>query len=347
MHSQKLPYGDDTVRDTQARKHQITINNPMDKSPPWTPERIRQVISKLKSVVYWCMAAEIGAEGTYHIHIFVLTSSPIRFSTLQKAFCGEAHIESCYGTPESNRNYVAKEGKWAATAKAETRVDGTFEEHGSIPANTRLSKNGLLQYVYSLVEAGMSNYEILQILPESMIYLEKMDQVRLLLKSEKYANEFRQMNVIYIFGPTGVGKTRYVMDKYGYTNVYRISDYSHPYDEYKGQDVVMFDEYASGLKIQDMLQWLDGYPVDLPARYHQKQACFTTCYVVSNLDPIEQYPSAQNEKPEVWRAFWRRFNKIIYFMNETTRKEFASISEYIDWSTRTQKDQFGFILEPV
>jgi len=347
MHSQKLPVGNDTVRDTQARKYLITINNPADKSPPWTPERIREVIGKLKSVVFWCKADEIGAEGTYHIHIFILASSPIRFSTIRNSFCGEAHIDSCYGTPESNRAYVAKEGKWAATAKAATKVDGTYEEHGEIPASTRLSKNGLLQYIYSLVEAGLTNYEILQILPESMIYLEKMDQVRLLLKSEKYANEFRQMNVIYLFGPTGVGKTRYVMDKYGYTNVYRISDYSHPYDEYKGQDVVMFDEYASGFKIQDMLQWLDGYPVDLPARYHQKQACFTTCYVVSNLDPIEQYPSAQNEKPEVWRAFWRRFNKIIYFMNETTRKEFASISEYIDWSTRTQKDQFGFILEPV
>ena len=334
------------VKDTQARKYLVTINNPNEKKPPWTHERIRQELGKLKSVIYWCMSEEIGAEGTHHIHIFILSSSGIRFSTIRNRFSGDAHIDTCYGTPLSNRDYVAKEGKWEKSAKAETKIEGSFEEWGEIPTNSTLSTHGLLQYIYSLIEAGMSNYEILQIIPESFVYLEKMDQVRLLLKSEKYAKEYRDMNVIYIYGPTGVGKTRYVMDKHGYSNVYRISDYEphRSWSNYRGQDVVIFDEYSSGFKIQDMLQWLDGYPIDLPARYHQKQACYTTCYIVSNLEPIEQYENVQKEKPDVWNAFWRRIHKIIHFIDNVQRKEYASFSEYIAGTTN---EETGFVFTEV
>ncbi len=32
----------------------------------------------------------------------------------------------------------------------------------------------------------------------------------------------------------------------------------------KGQDVIVFEEFRSSLKIQDMLNYLDGYPCELP-----------------------------------------------------------------------------------
>lgn len=30
------------------------------------------------------------------------------------------------------------------------------------------------------------------------------------------------------------------MEKYGYDNVFRITDYTHPFDNYKNQEVVIF-----------------------------------------------------------------------------------------------------------
>lgn len=73
------------------------------------------------------------------------------------------------------------------------------------------------------------------------------------------------MRVEYVCGVTGAGKTRGVMEKYGYDKVFRVTDYLHPWDSYKGQDVVVFEEFKSSLRIQDMLNYLDGYPLELPS----------------------------------------------------------------------------------
>ena len=86
------------------------------------------------------------------------------------------------------------------------------------------------------------------------------------------------------------------MEKYGYENVFRVTDYHHPFDTYEGQDVIVFEEFNSSITIQDMLNYLDGYPVKLPARYTDKVASFTKVYITSNLQLTMQYPNVQEER---------------------------------------------------
>lgn len=54
-------------KDTQSRKWQLTINNPVEKG--YTHDFIKSILSGLTSVIYWCMADEVGEQGTYHTHI--------------------------------------------------------------------------------------------------------------------------------------------------------------------------------------------------------------------------------------------------------------------------------------
>lgn len=82
---------------------------------------------------------------------------------------------------------------------------------------------------------------------------------------------------------------------------------------YKGEDVIIFDEFNSGISIQSMNNILDCYPLTLPARYTNKQACYTKAYIISNLPLIEQYEAEQYKHYEVYRAFLRRINYIITF----------------------------------
>ena len=83
-------------------------------------------------------------------------------------------------------------------------------------------------------------------------------------------HHWRDLTVTYIFGRTGAGKTRSVMDTYGYANCYRVTDYRHPFDTYDGQDVLIFEEFRSSLKLADMLNYLDGYPLLQPSGlFHQ------------------------------------------------------------------------------
>lgn len=69
-------------KDSQSRKWQITINNPSEKG--FTHTRIKEILSGMKSVIYWCMADEIGENGTYHTHIYIQGRGGINFSTLKK-----------------------------------------------------------------------------------------------------------------------------------------------------------------------------------------------------------------------------------------------------------------------
>lgn len=101
------------------------------------------------------------------------------------------------------------------------------------------------------------------------------------------------------------------MERYGYENVYRVTNYQHPFDSYAGQDVILFDEFRSSLPISDMLKYLDGYPVMLPCRYADKAACFREVYLVSNIPMEAQYPNVQVDEPETWQAFRRRFQEIL------------------------------------
>ena len=54
---------------------------------------------------------EIATTGTKHMHIFIYSKSPIRFSTLKNRF-PVAHIDKANGSVIENRDYLRKEGKW-------------------------------------------------------------------------------------------------------------------------------------------------------------------------------------------------------------------------------------------
>ena len=72
----------------------------------------------------------------------------------------------------------------------------------------------------------------------------------------------------------------------------------------------MFEEFHSQVPINAMLNYLDVYPLMLPARYNDRVACYTTVYITSNLPLEQQYTDIQRNKPKTWRAFLRRICEV-------------------------------------
>lgn len=298
------------TENTQSRKWQITINNPIDKG--YTHDNITEILSKFKSLVYYCISDEVGGETqTFHTHIFVAFSSGVRFSTLLNKFQG-GHFEMANGTSQQNRDYVFKEGKWKNTEKETTNLLDSHIEWGEMPIE-RQGKRNDLDDLYDMIKSGMSNFEIIETCPQYMLNVDKIDKCRQIIHEEKYKDSWRDIECTYIYGSTGSGKTRSVMELYGYSNCYRVTDYIHPFDSYKGQDVIIFEEFRSSLRIDDMLKYLDGYPVEFPARYMNKVACFTKVYIISNISLEEQYPNVQKEEKETYKAFLRRIHNVMVY----------------------------------
>lgn len=302
------------MADRQARKWQVTVNNPADKG--LDHDAIKKALEEFKSLVYWCMGDEIGLDThTPHTHLFMVLKSPAKFSTVKKRF-PEAHIEAARGSIAENRAYVEKTGKWSEDEKADTRVPDTFEEWGEIPEEPGQGARSDIAELYSKIKAGMSNAEIMAANPDSAKHIHLMDKIRQDILEALYREQWRDVEVTYIFGPTATGKTRGVMEAHGYSSVYRVTDYSHPFDRYAQEPILCLDEFRSSLLIGDMLDYLDGYPLALPARYANRQACYERVYIISNIDLREQYPNVQTNEPATWKAFLRRIHHVIEYRED-------------------------------
>ncbi len=143
--------------------------------------------------------------------------------------------------------------------------------------------------------------------------LTDIERTRQTLLQEEHKTKWRDIEVTYIWGATATGKTRHVMEKHGYGSVYRVVDYKHPFDSYEGQDILVLDEFCDHFTLQDMNNYLDGYPLTLPCRYVNKIACYTKVYIISNKDLSEQYLDKKISYHALWEAFIRRIHKVIHF----------------------------------
>lgn len=309
-----------TNNNRRSRKYQLTFNNP-DKHKNCSHASIKEKMKQWENIVYWCICDETAK--TYHTHLFIQFMNPVYFSSIKKTY-PIAHIEEAKGTAEENRAYIRKEGKWVDSEKGTANLIDTFEEWGSIP-KTGQGRRSDLASLYQMVKDGYSNVEILESNPDNILNLQHIDKARLEILSDKYKAE-RRMNlcVIYVCGSTGYGKSRNILDSHGDSNVYRVTDYKHPFDTYSGEDVIVFEEFRSDLPVGNMLNYLDVYPLQLPARYNNRQACYNFVYIVSNWNLDDQYHNTRIEQPETWRAFIRRIHRV---------RTYTAFNEWVEYNT--------------
>lgn len=95
---------------------------------------------------------------------------------------------------------------------------------------------------------------------------------------------------------------------------------------YNGQDVLCLDEFNSNelnssWNIQFFNNLLDCYPLALPARYSNKQACYTKVAIIANIPIEQQFIYEQYKYYEIFKAFLRRINYTIQFFEDGSYEE--------------------------
>ena len=166
-----------------------------------------------------------------------------------------------------------------------------------------------------------------------ILYMDKIEKIRQAFLNEKFKGKRRlDLHVTYIWGATGRGKTRSIMDAYGDSNVYRVIENGggHPFDQYDGHAVMVFEEFRSSFKISDMLNYLDVYPVTLPARYCNKVVCYNRVFITTNIPLEDQYTEVQKESPETWAAFLRRIHEVQVYLEDGTIVKYDSVEKYLN-----------------
>lgn len=302
------------LNNTQCRKFLMTQNNPI--AFGMTDDLIREKLGSL-GVDFACWASEKGLkEETEHKHIFIQRSTPWRFSTVQRKF-PHAHIESAHASSSKCRDYVKKGGKWENDEKHDTIIKGTYHEIGELPDEEHEDESRN-ERILRMVKEGYSTSEIIDDNAKNLTMVSKINEYREEYLWNENKGKMRDVEVTYIYGQTAVGKNKYVYKHHNIEDVFVFSNYDlrngTKFDEYKHEDVFVFDEFRSQIPISQMLKYLDLYPLVLPARYKNKVALFTKVYVLTNIPIEQQYPDI-NKNSETWKAFIRRFKKI-YLMKD-------------------------------
>ena len=294
----------------QGRKWNITIQQ--SEVSPVTTEMIREKIESLTSVSYACFAEEVATTGKHHFHLYLVASAPIRFSTIQNVFEG-AHIEKAYGSSVDNRNYIAKEGRWAQTEKVETKMDGSFEEVGVLPVERapRSEKNSL---VMQRIKDGASKMDILREFPEYAFRVKDLDILMSAVRTEIYETKIREIKVVYIYGDNRKDIKDLIYSRHSIADVFKVMIRKNNdilFDGYSSQSVLVIQDFVSQISIQMMLSLLDPYPTQLPARYMNKIACYTTVYVTSDLPPKAQYYDVQTANKQLFESWMDNLDCIL------------------------------------
>lgn len=199
----------------QSRKWQLTINNPLDKG--FTHEHIKEELESMSGMLYWCLCDEIGEEETPHTHVYLVLRTPRPHTTIGNRFPG-AHRELAKGTSQQNRDYVLKDGEQynkqpdgrydyvdsSNKRHVGTNFSDTFEEWGEMPAEQQ-GKSKAVDQMYSLLKDGASNLEIVDAVPSAMLRIQDIERTRSMLRDSQFANAWRELQVSYIWGNTGVG----------------------------------------------------------------------------------------------------------------------------------------------
>ena len=286
-----------TPKDTMSRKYHICLNNALEKG--YTQERVIEILQGFKSLRYACGGLEQGSNNVVHWHIYLLCKNGIRHSTLRRAFSNQAHIEVAKGTSIQNKSYILKENKHKE--KFSTRIPDTFFEINDCPTDSEEKGQGYradLNLLYAMIKEKSSISSILDTNSSFLRYINQIEKVRSSLDKETAHKTIRDLDVVYIFGGKANDRLIYIFDKYGIDNVFRCTNYiKNTFDGYGAEPIICFDNFKDSLPLQDMLSlYLSPMPLQLPIRYNNRAAAYTTAVISSRNAPEDLYLDSNGDE---------------------------------------------------
>lgn len=274
----------------------------------------QDILSSINSEYHVFAEESCPTTGNKHIQGYIYFKDVKTGSATIKTIGYEGvHVEpqGKYSSPKANRQYIV--GPYNKNGKVKELNDKAIEL-GELPVQgTRKDliafkdaiKNGLTRR-----EAYDEYANLMACYPKMFAELRAM-YLEDLAWSRYEAGEKPEINVIY--GPTGVGKTRGIFEKYG-RNVYKLeigdgSSGSTFWNGYDGQDVILIDDFYGQLKLDYLLRILDRYPQQFNTKGGYTWRTATKIFITSNDKPENWYKGVKNE--EVKSALYRRFDSVI------------------------------------
>jgi len=236
--------------------------------------------SEWDTCTYCVYQMEMGENGTAHFQGYAEFSGKHRLGWYKELEGLErAHIEQRKGTGAQAANYCMKD---------EGRLDGPYE-YGEMKEQ---GKRNDLDSIRRKLDAGVSMKRIADDHFGSWCRYQKSFNSYKQLKTEP-----RQwpMELIFIIGPSGTGKTRRAVEMAGEDCYWKPR--GKWWDGYTGQHTIVWDEfYGHCYPFSELLQLCDRYPLLVECKGGTMQYVSRRIIFTSNQEPKDWYSSERTHQ---------------------------------------------------
>lgn len=206
-----------------------------------------QLTPRIAYLVY--QVEKCPTSGRLHIQGYAESRVRLRLKAFQQELGDPvAHIEQRRGKVEDAVKYCTKE---------DSRVEGPWILGET--AHSYMGKRTDLTEVAQAIINREPMEEIAQEYPEQYIkYHRGMERLNsILMPHRDCANP---PLCVWIYGPSGSGKSRMVYDRYEPSDIYKKMPNNKWWDGYSQQKVVLLDDFKGNIDLEDILTWFDRYP---------------------------------------------------------------------------------------
>lgn len=331
-------------------------------------EGLKEVLEK-RPLKRWCYIVhdkderEDGTLKEPHIHVYMQMKSDQTPESLAKWFSDEPQYIERAKNEGSNNRYVYENMVSYGLHETENADGKHHYEPSEMVANFDVPQfiEGVRKGVAEAKEKRGRSHplaEVLQMICNNQIprlkigdHVQDLDRIRYSreieqaykIRDEKLAREVnRQMDVLYIEGASGTGKTTLAKmlayDK-GY-DVFVSGSSNDPFEGYRGQECVILDDIrGSDWKINDLLKILDNHTNSLvKSRYSNKLLVDCKLMVLTSVQPLEEmYGNLKEHESEPIEQLKRRCSQYIQltksslspFKYNEAKKEYEAVSKPI------------------
>lgn len=220
---------------------------------------------------YIIFGREVGEKGTRHLQGTIMFTKPCRFSGVKKIH-PSCHWEKCRSFNDSI-NYCMKEKDYFIK---DSRKQGCRSDIEDII--TEINAGSLI----TAITAYPTTY---------VKYHNGLEKYTALIKCKP--RNFKP-TVEWLWGKTGAGKTRYVVDKE--PDLYICNFDLKWWDGYMGQEAILIDDFREGqIPFTDLLKLLDRYPCKVQVKGGFRDVCSLRMYITCPLAPKYEFLETHNE----------------------------------------------------
>lgn len=240
-------------------------------------------------VRYWIVGREVGEGGTPHLQGYVYFHNA-KTMAQTKAYVGErAHLERSAGSGPENRAYCSK--------------DGNFTEHGELPSQGSRTDIAAVKKAILIDDRPLPAVIMECSGYQSMRTAELLDKYKPMKQREP-------PEVVWIWGATGTGKSRYCWEKMGTEDTWVSSKDLRWWQGYSGQRNVILDDFrADFCKFHELLRILDRYPYQVEYKGGSTYLRATRIYITSAWPPENIYKTIEDIS-----QLSRRITKVIHLL---------------------------------